>query len=274
MVDSESVVGIKPGDCGVMIGDQVDEFTDSWSAEQFVAFFHIYSWFTGEVSSLTHFPLKPGCENYSFLDQAVAHIDYGLDSILTDSIKTPELDTSLDEPDAIKSSVSSGLLHLVSNISDTFNSASKFICYFSSHPAVFGFWSSTSPNNITLTPVNMNADQSLSEFQTGICTAAHATLDTEQLISCLRFAVVDTITSLSNSEGGVIPLSKVCELLIKVHDILDNAVSNELGTHLIFYHMCLILLPGSIMRSGLHSSPFFMVSKMWFLIVRLAYMAV
>ena len=72
---------------------------------------HIYPVFTGKVSSLTHFPLEPGSEDYAFLDQAVADFEQGLDSILTDSLKTPELDTSLDEPDAImSSSVSSGFL--------------------------------------------------------------------------------------------------------------------------------------------------------------------
>ena len=56
-VDSESVVGIKPGDTGLLIGYQVDEFTHTWSAEQFVACSHIYPGFTGKVSSLTNFPL-------------------------------------------------------------------------------------------------------------------------------------------------------------------------------------------------------------------------
>ena len=65
------------------------------------------------MSSLTHFPLEPGCE-----DQAVADFEHGLDSILTDSLKTPELDTSLDEPDVITSSVSSGFLCSVSTLSD------------------------------------------------------------------------------------------------------------------------------------------------------------
>ena len=32
-VDSESVMGIIPGDSGVVIGYQVDEFTHTWSAE-------------------------------------------------------------------------------------------------------------------------------------------------------------------------------------------------------------------------------------------------
>ena len=56
-LDSDSVMGIKPGDSGVVIGYQFDEFTHTWSAEQFVACSHIYPGFTGKVSSLTHFPL-------------------------------------------------------------------------------------------------------------------------------------------------------------------------------------------------------------------------
>ena len=71
------------------------------------------------MSSLTHFSLEPGCEGYSFLDKAVVDFEQGLDLILTDSIKTPELETSLDEPDAVTSSVSSGFLCLASTISDT-----------------------------------------------------------------------------------------------------------------------------------------------------------
>ena len=108
-------------------------------------------------------------------------------------------------------------------------SASKLICYFSSHPAAFGFQSSTLPDNITLTSANRKGDHSLSDFQTGIGAAAHATLDMQQLISHLRVALLDTISSLPDSKGGVIPVSKVCELLIKVHDNLDNAVSRCVG---------------------------------------------
>ena len=60
VVDSDSVMGIKPGDSSVVIGYQVDEFTQTWSAEGFVACSHIYPGFTGKVSSLSHFPLEPG----------------------------------------------------------------------------------------------------------------------------------------------------------------------------------------------------------------------
>ena len=118
LVNSESVMGVKPGDSSVVIGYQVDEFTHTWSAEQFVAHSHIYPGFTGKVSSLTCLPLEPGCEDYAFLDQAVADFEQGLDSILTDSLETPELDTSLDEPDVITSAVSSRFLHSVSTLSD------------------------------------------------------------------------------------------------------------------------------------------------------------
>ena len=200
-VDSESVMGIKPGDSSVVIGYQVDEFTHTWSEEWFVACSHIYPGFTGKVSSLTHFPLEPGYEDYAFLDQAGADFKQGLDSILTDSLKTPELDTSFDETDAITSSVSSGFLHSGSTLSDnskpqlapsiqthklwcqarvlltpvslvTKMSTSKLIHYFSSHPAAFGFQASTPPDNITLNSANRMAEQPLS------LSAAHVSLDT------------------------------------------------------------------------------------------------
>ena len=219
---------------------------------------HIYPGFTGKVSSLTHFTLEPGYEDYAFLDQAVADFKQGLDSILTDSLKTLELDTSLEEPDAITSSVSSGFLHWVSTLSDnsklqlapsiwthklwcqarallapvslaTKMSASKLIHYFSSHPAAFGFWASTPPDNISLNSANWKVDQSPSDFQTGLGAAAHASFDTEQLISHLQVALVDTLSSLPEAEGDVIPVSEVRELLPRIHGILDKAVSKQVG---------------------------------------------
>ena len=77
MVNFESVIDIKPGNSSVVIGYQVDEFIHTRSAEQFVACSHIYPGFTGKVSSLTHFPLEPGCEDYAFLDQAVVDFEQG-----------------------------------------------------------------------------------------------------------------------------------------------------------------------------------------------------
>ena len=55
----------------------------------------------------------------------------------------------------------------------------KLIHYFSSYPAAFRFWSLTPQDNMTLTSANRKADQSLSDLQTGVGAAAHATLDIE-----------------------------------------------------------------------------------------------
>ena len=206
------------------------------------------------MSSLTHFPLEPGCEDHAFLDQAVADFEQGLDSVLTDSLETLELDISLEEPDAITSSVSSGFCYSVSTLSDnsklqlapsihtcklwcqarallapmslaTKMLASKLIHYFSSHPAAFGFLASTLPDVISLNSANRKVDQSLSDFQTGVGATAHATLDTEQLISHLQVPLVDTLSSLPEAEGDVIPMSEVCELLLQIRGISDKAVS-------------------------------------------------
>ena len=76
---------------------------------------------------------------------------------------------------------------------------------------------------------NRKVDQSLSDFQNGVGAAAHATLDTEQLISCLQVAIVDTLSSLPKAEGDVIPVSEVRELLLQIHDILDKAFSKQVG---------------------------------------------
>ena len=108
-------------------------------------------------------------------------------------------------------------------------SASKLIHYFSSHPAAFGFWASTPLDNISLNLANRKVDQSLSDFQTGLGATAHATLDTEQLISHLQVALVDTLSSLPEAEGDVIPVSEVRELLLQIHGILDKAVSKHVG---------------------------------------------
>ena len=65
-----------------------------------------------------HVLLKPGNEDYSFLDQAAKDFEQGLDSILIDSVNTTELDVSLYWADAIPSSVSLEFLCLVITISD------------------------------------------------------------------------------------------------------------------------------------------------------------
>ena len=106
-------------DLVILVGDQAADFIHTWLAECFTGQSHIYSCLIGKVSTLTHFPLEPGCEDYSFLDQTVEDFEHGLGSILKDSLYTPEQDASLDEADAIPSLVSSGFLHSVSTLLST-----------------------------------------------------------------------------------------------------------------------------------------------------------
>ena len=100
------MMGVKPGDCGVVIGYQVGKFIHKWLTECSIPQSHIYPDFMGKLSTLTHFPLETGCEDYSFMDQAVEDHEHGLDSICMDSVNTLKLYTSFGEPGAMPSSVS------------------------------------------------------------------------------------------------------------------------------------------------------------------------
>ena len=63
---SKCEAAIKHADSDVAIAYQVNGFTCTRLAQCFIAQSHIYPGFMGEVSTLTHFPLEPGCEDYSF----------------------------------------------------------------------------------------------------------------------------------------------------------------------------------------------------------------
>ena len=53
---------------------------------------HTFTLGSWAMSTLTLFPFEPSCEDYSFLDQAVADFEHGLESIFNDSVKTPKID--------------------------------------------------------------------------------------------------------------------------------------------------------------------------------------
>ena len=57
------MMGIKPGDPGVVIRYQVDEFTCTWSVECLVVQPHIHPGFTGMVLTLANILLASGCED-------------------------------------------------------------------------------------------------------------------------------------------------------------------------------------------------------------------
>ena len=150
-------------------------------------------------------------------------------------------------------------------------SASKFIHYFSSHKVTFGLQASLPLDNITLNAANKNIDLSPSYLQTSIGTAIHVNLETEQLISYNRILLSDNIACVQGSHGEVIPVSEVYEILLaKIHDILDSAVSKQVGTTAVGLAYVLILLPGSVMKSWLHSSLIFTVLRTLLLLVSLS----
>ena len=258
-VNSDSVLVVKPGDSSVVIGYQGDEFTCTWSAEQFVACSHIYPWFTGKVASLTHVPLEPGCEDYAFWIRLLLTLnkDWTPSSLIYlrhwnwtlpwRSLMLLHLLQSLLGfsawlvPFLIILSCSLLLAFVLITVVPGYCSSCPCVSgykdvsilnwsvTFLSHPAAFGFWASTPPDNISLNSAIRKAVQSLSDYQTGIGATAHATLDTEQLISHLQVALVDTLSSLPQAEGDVIPVSEVCELLLQIHGILDKALSKWAG---------------------------------------------
>ena len=118
-VNPKSMVGINSCDSVVVIGYQVDEFTHTWLAECIIAQSHIYPCFTGKMSILTLYPLEPGCEDYSFLDQTLKTLSIVLILSSCTPLQALKLDAFFDEADAVPSSVYSGILNLVTPISDT-----------------------------------------------------------------------------------------------------------------------------------------------------------
>ena len=98
-----------------LIGYHVDKFTHTW-LRRLVVVSQIYISHKGKVVTLVHFPLGPGYEDYTFVDQAVEDVEHGLHAILTDST-----DTSLNELDAFSSSVSPGFIFLDSTFLITLN---------------------------------------------------------------------------------------------------------------------------------------------------------
>ena len=82
-------------------------------------------------------------------------------------------------------------------------------------------------DKITLNSANKKTTQSLPVFQTANSASAHATLDTEQPIFCIRASLVNTFVSYQGSDGGVITASELHKLLAKIHNILGSAMSKQ-----------------------------------------------
>ena len=95
VVNFKYVVGIKPG----------NSYAWSWwiylllVGRAFCCLTTHFLWIHGQGLTLTHLIHEPGCEDYSYLDQAVTDFEHGLQSIPTDSIETLKMHASFDEPD-------------------------------------------------------------------------------------------------------------------------------------------------------------------------------
>ena len=289
---------MEPDDSNMVIGYQVDKCTFNWSVENFVTWSHIYAGFTAKLSSLTHFQLEPVCGDCLFLHKALADFEQDLDSILTDSIKMLELDASFVEPGGVPSPVSWGYLHSFFTISDTSKlqlapgikshklwcqaralllpvpvagkMSSKLIWYFSSHPAAFGFWSSP--------PDKLHSESSQQEdglesvwfldwhWCGCLCHFWHrAAYFSYQNSSCWYHCLFSGFWRSANSSPGN-------TWIIMIHDILDSVVSKLVGNAAHIWCLFLILLPGSIVKSGLHTVLFFPTLRIP-LLVKLAFMA-
>ena len=169
--------------------------------------------------------------------------------MLTDSVSAPELYVSLDEADAMASSVSTGFYAwlvpflipldcsqlLASNLINYGTRLELCFClfhrqvkyellrWFITFPVIqlhLGVQASLPPENISLNPANKRTHQGLSDWHWCICSChfRHSSLFLlEELLWLIHIA------SLQGSNGGV------HELPTKIHDILDNAGSKWNG---------------------------------------------
>ena len=70
---------------------------------------------------------------------------------------------------------------------------------------------------------------SFPDFQTGICVAAHVTLDNRKIIYSVKTELIDTVASLQDSDRLVIPVSEVHELLTKIHCVVSDFLMNKIN---------------------------------------------
>ena len=116
-----------------------------------------------------------------------------------------------------------------------------------------------------MNPASKSSDQSLSDSPTGCSAVAHATVDTEQLISHSRAALVDTVASLLGSNDGMIAALKCMNYLLRLMTFWECAVSKQVGNlaHILAY---------LFKTASRQVFPFLTTLRILFLLVRLAFM--
>ena len=152
-------------------------------------------------------------------------------------------------------------------------SVSKWSINFSSQPAAFGFRASTPPDNISLNSAKQES-WSLSLIFRLVLVPLHMLLLTQS--NSFLSSGLPCWYSFLTAWGWVrfIPLSEVHELLLRIYDILDKAVFKQVGNlaHILAYlynfvsRQCCEVWASQFL--------FFIVLRRWFLLVRLACMAI
>ena len=112
--------------------------------------------------------------------------------------------------------------------------ASKLICYFFKLSCHIRIPAGTPSDNTILNVANKRTDQSYLDFWTGIGASAETTLEMEKLISNVRTAIVNTITSWQDSNKEVIPVLEVHDSP-RIMTLCTRMSLNKLVIWLIFW---------------------------------------
>ena len=111
----------------------------------------------------------------------------------------------------------------------------------------------------------------LQNFGLTLVSPVHALFETKQLTSYTRTAITIPITCLQVSDGEVIPVSRGARITYQIHDIPGGAVLNRLEIQPMLWCIFLILLPGNVVKSGLHSYLFFRILRIVFFLTKLVF---
>ena len=143
-----------------------------------------------KMSTLAHFPVELVCEDYSYIGKkTVKEFEFRL--LFLQFLQVPDawimtilvaLNYRLCPASNHKSWCQAVALLLTISLPGRML-ASKHIHLLFSHHVSFGFWTAILLDNTVWNAANKKIDCSLSDFHTYIGTAAHATLEMEQLSS-------------------------------------------------------------------------------------------
>ena len=111
----------------------------------------------------------------------------------------------------------------------TQTSASKLICYFSSHPAAFGFWASTPPDNISLEFCQQESSSVSQIFRLVLGPLLMVLLTQSNSFLASGLPLLILFPHCPRLREMLYLCLKCGELILRIHDILDKAISKWVG---------------------------------------------